>query len=64
MADERVERLAQQLYAEGYVPSEDEALLAAQEVIAASDAMPAPADGGAAKPAAAQRQEHQRPTPT
>ena len=48
-SSDRVERLAQQLLAEGYVATEAEALLAAHEVFAAADAMPTEADGGAAK---------------
>jgi hypothetical protein len=64
MSDERVKRLAQQLYAEGYAATEAEARLGAEEVIAASDAMPNPADGGAAKPRAARQPEPEKPTPT
>ena len=52
-SSERVQRLAQQLLTEGYVSTEAEARLAAQEVLAAADAMPTPADGGAARPFAA-----------
>jgi len=48
-SSERVQRLAQQLLTEGYVSTEAEARLAAQEVLAAADAMPTPADGGAAR---------------
>ena len=50
---ERVERLAQQLLAEGYLSTEAEARLAAQDVLAAADAMPTAADGGATRVAAA-----------
>jgi hypothetical protein len=64
MSDDRVELLAQQLYDEGYVATKAEARRAAEEVIAASDAMPHPADGGAAKPAAAMQPKPEEPTPT
>ena len=48
-SSERVQRLAQQLLTGGYVSTEAEARLAAQEVLAAADAMPTPADGGATR---------------
>ena len=64
MPDERVERLAQQLYAEGYVATEAEARLAAEEVIAASTAMPGRTDGGAASPATVLEPMPEEPTPT
>jgi hypothetical protein len=63
-ASDRVARLAQQLLAEGYVSTEAEALLAAEEVFAAADAMPSPADGGVAKPAAFMHPEPEEPSPT
>jgi hypothetical protein len=60
---ERVERLAQQLLAEGYVSTEEEARLAAEDVLAAAAAMPTPADGGAARSPSAQEPEPEEFSP-
>ena len=64
VSDERVKRLAEQLYTEGYAATEAEARLAAEEVLAAANAMSDPADGGAAKPRVAMQPEPEEPTPT
>ncbi|HEY2198291.1 MAG TPA: hypothetical protein VGH69_11450 [Mycobacterium sp.] len=50
LPDERLEQLARQLLADGYVSTEEEARLAASEVLAATAAMPTERDGGATRP--------------